>query len=102
MVCSDRDVYPNFTLDIDLSADVGGRVVTTLLRLARKVYREYQRALWDEKELNDLNEKEEEMVGKVTRVFEARRRRVGREVRIRKFRSSLHYLLASTLPNCQL
>ncbi|GMH50847.1 hypothetical protein TL16_g00884 [Triparma laevis f. inornata] len=63
MVCSDRDVYPNFTLDIDL---------------------EYQRALWDEKELDDLNEKEEEMVGKVTRVFEARRRRVGREEALAK------------------
>ena len=61
MVCSDRDVYPNFTLDIDLSSDVGGRVVTTLLRLARRVYREYQRALWDADELEDLNKKEEEV-----------------------------------------
>ena len=75
MVCSDRDIYPNFTLDIDLSTDVGGRVVTTLLRLARKVYREYQRALWDSDNLDKLSEKEEEMVKKVTEVFEARRRR---------------------------
>ena len=84
MICSDRDVYPNFTLDIDLSSDVGGRVVTTLLRLARKVYREYQRALWDSEELSELNKKEEDMVEKVTKVFEARRRRVGREEALAK------------------
>jgi len=84
MICSDKDVYPNFTLDLDLSLDVGGRVVTTLLRLARRVYREYQRALWDTEDLEELNEKEEEMVKKVTEVFESRRRRLGREAALAK------------------
>ncbi|GMH46735.1 hypothetical protein TrRE_jg7088 [Triparma retinervis] len=64
MVCSDRDVYPNFTLDMDLSTDIGGRVTTTLLRLARRVYREYQRALWDREDLEELSGKEDEMVAK--------------------------------------
>ena len=84
MVCSDRDVYPNFTLDMDLSTDVGGRVTTTLLRLARRVYGEYQRALWDREDLEKLSEKEDEMVAKVTKVFEARRRRLGREEALAK------------------
>ena len=59
-------------------------MTTTLLRLARKVYREYQRALWDVEDLNKLSEKEEEMVAKVTKVFEARRRRLGREEALSK------------------
>ena len=84
MVCSDRDIYPNFTLNLDLSVDVGGRVVTTLLRLARKVHREYQRALWDTDDLEELNAKEEEMVEKVTEVFESKRRRLGRQEALAK------------------
>jgi len=84
MVCSDKDIYPNFTLDIDLSAAVGGRVVTTLLRMARQVYREYQRALWDDSELASITATEEEMTRKITAVFQARRRRLGREEALAK------------------
>jgi hypothetical protein len=96
MVCSDRDVFPNFTLDIDLSVAVGGRVVTTLLRLSRQVYREYQRALWDGGGgLEELNKKEQEMVEKVTAVFQARRRRLGREEALAKAEKKMIELRAN-------
>ena len=55
MVCADADVYPNFTLDVSLSPAVGGRVVAALLRVARGVYREYQRALWDGEDLERVS-----------------------------------------------
>jgi len=67
-------------------------VVTTLLRLARKVYREYQRALWDTGESSDLaalSKAEEAMVEKVTLVFQSRRRRLGREEALAKAEKAL-------------
>jgi hypothetical protein len=84
MLCSDKDVLDNFTLSLDLSQGVGGRVVSTLLRLCRQVYREYQRALWDDENIDVIHEKEKVMVEKLTTVFEARRRRLGREEALMK------------------
>ncbi len=84
MLAADPDVMENFTLDPDLSPEVGGRVVTALLRLARRVYREYQRSLWDIDNLEDLSKNEEDMVERVTAVFQAKRRRLGREEALAK------------------
>jgi hypothetical protein len=47
MLGSDADMYPNFSLCAELSAEAGGFVAATMLRLARRVYWEYQRQLWD-------------------------------------------------------
>jgi hypothetical protein len=47
MLGGDEDVYPNFSLCPELTADAGGFVAGTMLRLARRTYWEYQRQLWD-------------------------------------------------------
>lgn len=47
MLCGEDDVYPRFTEALELSPAVGGEVASTMLRLARRVYWEYQRQLWD-------------------------------------------------------
>ena len=113
MLPSDRDVYPNFTNDVNLSTSVGGRVATTLLRLARRVCREYQRALWDgnhippdssslvppssslgsrgakHMSLPALLASEEAFVRQVTAVYEARRRLAGRQEALVKAEKAL-------------
>mmetsp|Transcript_17820 Transcript_17820/g.57942 ORF Transcript_17820/g.57942 Transcript_17820/m.57942 type:complete len:520 (+) Transcript_17820:721-2280(+) len=47
MLCGEGDVYPRFTDALELSPGVGGEVASTMLRLARRVFWEYQRQLWD-------------------------------------------------------
>ena len=48
MLGGERDVYPNFTQALELSAEIGGEFACTLLSLARGAVWEYQRQLWDE------------------------------------------------------
>ena len=47
MLGGERDVYPNFTQALELSAEIGGEFACTLLSLARGAVWEYQRQLWD-------------------------------------------------------
>ncbi|KAJ1457970.1 hypothetical protein M885DRAFT_514512 [Pelagophyceae sp. CCMP2097] len=60
MLASDVDVYPSFQHCEALSPDVGGQVAATMIRLARRVFWEYQRALWDAR-VPDLVRRDEEL-----------------------------------------
>ena len=47
MLCGEQDVFPRFDEALALAPEVGGELAATALRLARRVYWEYQRQLWD-------------------------------------------------------
>lgn len=72
MIPGEADIYPNFNRDRDLSSDVGGHVAASVIRLARRVYWEYQRQLWDP-EVPVLVGEDEEISRRAARALDLQR-----------------------------